>query len=233
MRLNQDLMRPTARAAHLGVVAGGPLLGLLLLGLFSLVRHPIALLMILIGLVMVAPAGYLLDDPAADLLAPSPSTLAKRRLARLSLGVPVMAGGWLIALSRGSYLEGYADLPRWALTVEIAAFAAFALAAAAIAARRGDKTPGLTGASGLFVMVALLFVARQAVPSSWPIPELQPNLHAHRWWWVLGGSVALLAWASRDPLARHRQSRIDRCAFRVVLGTSRKCRKAFGQDEDL
>ncbi len=202
MHLTRDLVRPTARASRLGVVAGGPAAGLALLAFLSFMEHPMALLLVLVGLLMVIPVGYLLDDPAADVLAASPSDLARRRLSRLALGLPVVVAGWLLALWQGSFLDGYDALAVGALTVEIAALAAFTLAVAAVVARRGDHAPGITAAAGLFVMVALLFVARQAVPSAWPIPELQPDTHADRWRWVLAASLAALAWASRDPASR-------------------------------
>ena len=202
MHLTLDLVRPTARASRLGVVAGGPVTGLALLVFLSFLERPMALLLVLVGLLMVISVGYLFDDPAADVLAASPFDLARRRLTRLALGMPVVIAGWLLALRQGSFLDGYDALPVGALTVEIAAFAAFTLAVAAVAARRGDHAPGISAAAGLFVMVALLFVARQALPSAWPIPELQPNTHADRWRWVLAASLAVLAWASRDPASR-------------------------------
>jgi len=200
-----DLVRPTARAARLPVVAGGPALGLVLLALLSLMERPVALLLILVGLLMVAPLGYLFDDAAADVVAPSPSTLARRRLTRVALGAPVLIVGWLVALERGAYLESYEALPIGALSVELLAFACFTLAVAAVAAHRGDRSPGLSAAIGLVMVVALLFMVRQAVPSSWPIPEMQPHLHYRRWWWVTAASLAAIVWASLDPARRRRQ----------------------------
>lgn len=202
-----DLVHPTVRAARLPVVALGPVLGLSLLALASLMERPVALLLLLVGLLMVAPFGYLFDDAAADVTAPSPSTLARRRLTRLALGAPVLIVGWLIAIERGGYLEGYETLPIGALTAEIAALACFTLAVSAVAAGRGDRAPGLSAAIGLLMAVALLFMVRQAVPSSWPIPELQPDVHHRRWWWVTAVSLALVAWSSRDPAARRRPFR--------------------------
>lgn len=201
-----DLVRPTARAARLPVVAVGPVLGLVLLALVSLLEHPHALLLLLVGLLMVAPFGYLFDDAAADVLAPSPSTLARRRLTRLTLGAPVLVVGWWIAVERGAYLESFESLPIGALTVELLGLACFTLAVAALAAGRGDRSPGLSAAIGLVMVVAVLFMVRQAVPSSWPIPELQPDLHYRRWWWVIAASLAAIVWASLDPARRRRQA---------------------------
>lgn len=199
-----DLARATARAARLPAVASGPALGLALLAILSLTERPGALLLVLVGLVMVAPAGYLFDDAAADVTAASPSTLARRRLARLALGIPVLTAGWLTAVDRGAYLDGYDALPVGALSAEILALACLTLAIAAVAAGRGDRSPGLTAAVGLLVVVAALFMARQAVPPGWPLPELQPDLHHRRWWWVASASVATVVWVSRDPARRIR-----------------------------
>lgn len=202
-----DLVRPTARAARLPVVAAGPVLALALLAGLSLLERPVALLLVLVGLVMVAPIGYLFDDAAADVLAASPSTLARRRLVRVALGSPVLLVGWMVAVDRGAYLDGYAALPVGALSAEVLALACLTLAVAAVAAGRGDRSPGLSAAVGLVVVVATLFVLRQAVPAGWPVPELQPNLHHRRWWWVTAASVATIAWTSRDPAARRRPLR--------------------------
>lgn len=208
MTATLDLVRPTARAARLPVVAGGPLLGLVLLAFLSLMRHPIALLLVLVGLAMVAPFGYLFDDAAADVLAGSPSTLARRRLTRVALGAPVLIVGWWMAVERGTFLEGYESLPIGALTTEVLAFACLTLAVAAVAAGRGDRSPGLSAGIGLMMVVAALFMLRQVVPSSWPIPELQPDVHYQRWWWVTAASLAAIVWASIDPARRRRHRRL-------------------------
>ena len=205
--MTTDLLRPTARAARLTVVAGGPVVALTVLGLLSLTERPVASLLVLVGLVMMAPAGYLLDDPAADILAASPATLMRRRALRVTLGAVVLLVGWLVALDRGAFLEDYGSLPLGAVSLEVAAFGCLTLAIAAIAARRGDRSPGITAAVGLVMVVALLFVARQAVPPSWPLPEMQPNVHYRRWWWVAAVSLALIAWSSRDPAARRQPFR--------------------------
>ena len=194
-----DLARPAARAARLPVVAAGPTLGLALLAVLSLTEHPSALLLVLVGLLMVSPIGYLFDDAAAEVTAASPSTLARRRLLRLGLGVPVVATGWLVAIDRGAFLEGYATLPVGALSSEILALACFTLAVASIAAGRGDRAPGTTAAVGLLVAVAVVFLVRQAVPPAWPVPELSPNVHHRRWWWCTACSLAAVVWASREP----------------------------------
>ncbi|MBL8775901.1 MAG: hypothetical protein JNK12_08220 [Acidimicrobiales bacterium] len=199
-----DLVVPTARASRLPVVAGGPALGLALLAALSLVQDAGALLLVLVGLVIVAPVGYLFDDAAADLLAASPTTLARRRVASVALGAPVLLLGWLVALDRAAFLDGYASLPLAALSAEILALGCATLAMAAVAAGRGDRSPGLSAAIGLLVLVAALFVLRQAVPPQWPLPELQPDRHHRRWWWVTAAALAAIAWTSRDPAARRR-----------------------------
>lgn len=203
-----DLVVPTARAARLPVVAGGPALGLVLLATLSLVQEPGALLLVLVGLLVVAPVGYLFDDAAADVLAASPTTLARRRVARVTLGAPVLLLGWLVAVDRGAFLDGYPSLPVAALSAEILALGCATLAMAAVAADRGDRSPGLSAAIGLLVLVAVLFVLHQAVPPQWPIPALQPDAHHRRWWWVTAAALATIAWTSRDPAARrHRRAR--------------------------
>ena len=202
VRSTVDLLRPTARAARLPVVAVGPVLALALLAALTLLERADALLLVLVGLLLVAPIGYLFDDAAADVLAASPSTLARRRVARVALGAPVLLVGWLTAVARGAYLDGYDALPVGALSAEILALACLTLAIAAVAAGRGDRSPGLSAAIGLLMVVAALFMVRQAAPPSWPIPELQPNLHHRRWLWVAAPWLVAIAWTSRDPAGR-------------------------------
>lgn len=196
-----DLVRPTGRAARLGVVAAGPALGLAVLGLFSLTAHPVAPLLVLVGLVVTAPAGYLLDDPAAGVLAASPTSLPRRNGLRLALGVPVLVAGWLVIIGRSHFLEGFAALSVGDLAVEVGGFAAFSLAVAAVAARLGDEHPGTTASIALVMAAAGLLVAQEALPSSWPVPLLEPGPHTGRWWAAVVVCLAVLVWASRDPWA--------------------------------
>lgn len=199
MSLTLDVVRPTARAARLVVVGAGPLAGLALLALFSVTSDPPAPLLVLVGLVVAAPAGHLLDDPAADVFAPSPTTLGRRRLERLALGGPLLALGWAIVVDRARFLDGFESLPLGALTVEVATFGLLTLAIAALAARHGDHSPGVTASVGLVMAVAVLFVASQSLPASLPVPQLDPGAHPRRWWWVGALSLAVLGWCSRDP----------------------------------
>lgn len=197
-----DLLRPTARAGRIGVVAAGPALGLALVGLLSLTAHPVAPLLVLVGLVVAAPVGHLLDDPAAGVVAASPTTLARRTGLRVALGAPLLVGGWLLILDRSAFLDGYGRLPVGDLAVEVAGFAAFTLAVAAVALRLGDTHPGTTASIALVMAAAALLVAQRALPASWPVPLLEPGPHTGRWWFAVAVCVAVLVWASRDPCAR-------------------------------
>ena len=150
-----------------------------------------------VTVVLALGAAFLLDDPAADTLAASPTSLAWRRSTRLAaatllVGLP-WTGAVLTAQIRG------ADLPVARLTLELAAMVTLALAGAAGLTRWADaREPGVLAVP----LVAGMTLALFRVPERWallvyPGPEWGP---AHqRWALVLGLAVCLLLACNQDP----------------------------------
>lgn len=141
-------------------------------------------------------AAFVLDDPAAQSLAASPTPLLFRRLLRTTLLLPLVGGLWAIVLWRAG--ESYAS----ALTLELAAMLAVTLAAAAAAtARAADGRGGLAAAPALLIMLS---TALLALPAAWtlfaggPADPAWDASHV-RWALVLAVAVAAFLAASRDP----------------------------------
>ena len=124
---------------------------------------------------------FLLDDPAAATVAPSPRTLGFRRVHRLAIWLPVLAALWALLLWRTRPPE--AGL----LSLQLAAFVSVAVSAAA----------GLGGALagpivvGLFVVEGIVMArAAKLADGGWAWGS---------WALVLVAGVTCLAWLSRDP----------------------------------
>jgi len=145
-----------------------------------------------------------LDDPAADLLAASPTTLARRWAARLGLAIGVTAGCWGLLLAWvGVVVHG---VPWLALSVEAAALGGLALAISAALRRWRDvREPGALAAPVLFgaVLAANLLPQRWALFAGDPAGAGWTAAHG-RWTAVMVTAVAVVAVAGRDPARRRR-----------------------------
>jgi hypothetical protein len=199
VRLSLDAVAPTARAARLPVVGLGLVAAAVVVAVMSLhddATAPIALMVA--GITGAAGFGAVLDDPASDVLAPSPTTFAGRRLRRIGLGAAVLAVGWLGVLSVVESTLTPPSIPAGAASLEVAALASVVLALSA-AATRITGTPGGTAAAlGLVPVTGFVAILGHVGPS-WPLPSLVPGDDAARWWCVLVVSLAIVAWLSRDP----------------------------------
>lgn len=199
MRLSLEGATLTARAARLPVVALGPVAAVGLVVLISLhddATAPAAL--VVAALVSAAGFGTVLDDAAADVLAPSPTTFAHRRLRRIGLGATVLAAGWLAVLLTVELTLSPPPIPAGAATLEAAALASVVLALSA-AGRRISGAPGGTAAAlGLLPLTGFVGIVGHVSPS-WPLPSLVPGANAARWWWVIAACLAVIVWLSRDP----------------------------------
>ena len=127
---------------------------------------------------------------------------------------PIVAALWVAVVLRGG------DLPRAALTLELAAMLGLTLAAAALAAARlPDRRGGLVAAP---LLVGFLTTAALTLPSSWTLFAAGPadprweTSHA-LWGAVLGLGLAALLFASLDAGRPRRALRILR-RFREPIG---------------
>jgi hypothetical protein len=138
-------------------------------------------------------SAFVLDDPATELLAGSPTPLWVRRIARIGLPLPLLGILWAAALSR----SGLASLSVGDLTLELAAMVTVTLALAAWAGlRTGDGMGGRAGGPGLLLLLPLAWQAGMwaGIPG-----EPQWAVAHHRWLATLVAAAALLLWASLDP----------------------------------
>lgn len=178
-----------------------------------------ATLLRIVAVILVASVVNLVDDDAADLLAPVPTSLAWRSGVRLTLAGAAVAVPW------GGALLTVPPAPLTAaLSLECAAMTCVGLALARSAARwTSAREAGL--AAGPAVLGAA--VATALLPSQWALftPPGAGWGQAHlRWAMVLGVAVAVLAWTMRDPGHRgtaifHKPCRT--CAIRPGRSSSR------------
>ncbi len=146
-----------------------------------------------------------LDDPAADLLAASPTTMAKRWAARLGLAAGLVAASWaLLSAWVGGVVGG---LPWLALSVEAAALGGFSVALAAALRRWRDvREPGPLVAPAVFgaVLAANLLPQRFSLLAGDPSGNGWTAAHM-RWATILMAALLVVAVAAQDPAVRHRR----------------------------
>jgi hypothetical protein len=156
----------------------------------------VTLLRIVAVLLVVSVVG-LLDDDAANVLAPVPVPLAWRYSVRFGVAAAAVAAPWAAALLwvRPGELAA-------ALTLECAAMTAFGLAVASGIARWSDAR-GASHASGPAVLGAAIFAF--LLPRRWEMfatPDADWRDAHLRWAAVLGVALAVLALMLRDPARR-------------------------------
>jgi hypothetical protein len=154
----------------------------------------------LVSVLLATGAGFALDDPAAEILAASPSSLLRRRAARAMLSVTTTALVWLTlvgAQGPESANEG------WALAIMFAGLLTLGLAIAGVASRRSPYgRGGIVAGPGLFV----LLIASSIVPPRWrplPMGDIPGGWAAIYLRWggaALAGAIAFV-WSSRDRAA--------------------------------
>jgi hypothetical protein len=158
------------------------------------------------ALALCTGAAFLLDDPAGATTAATPQSLARRRMLRIGLALPLLAGVWLGSLWDATAADHASFGPdaRAALSLQFAAVLALTLAASATALRlMPDERGGWTGA----VVPLLLLGVALWLPESWTLLAAPGDDAWHaaqqRWAALLAVGLLTLACASRDPAARN------------------------------
>jgi len=158
------------------------------------------------ALALCAGAAFLLDDSAASMLAASPRSLARRRMLRIALALPLLCGVWAASLWYATTSHGAPLGPgtRGALSLQFAAMLTLTLAASAMTLRvMADEHGGWTA---IVVPVALLG-AVMTLPQRWALLAAPGDDAWHaaqqRWTALLALGLLLLIGASRDPVARN------------------------------
>lgn len=136
------------------------------------------------------------EDPAGETISAVPTSLARRRMLRLSamaLALAVTWAGLMVATVIEASVTGH-DLAQRA--AEGAAVAGLAAAASGLAHRQGLASSGQIGAvtGGLSVLVisSLAFRFHQ-------LPSLMSEEVHGRWWLVAASGWLVTAWTWRDP----------------------------------
>lgn len=175
--------------------AGGSCVGLG--ARISIVR--IAAVLIAIG------AGFILDDPTEETTAHQPVSLFVRRFTRIAVAAPAVLTFWWLSMALAvRTLDDPASFPKGAVSVELVAIVAVALALAALATPFvPERMGGIAAGPALlgFVVGFLLLPPRLAMFVDDPMHERWSGSH-EAWWAILGLAALVLLLSSRDPWRR-------------------------------
>lgn len=171
-------------------------------------------LLLLAGFLLAVWIGFLLDDPAANIVASLPTPLLFRRVLRVAVVLPPVWTAWM---SFAWY--AHAGPATHYAAVEFAARLAVALGLAAVGTRvAGEEHGGLFATGGLFLIFVALPIALLSVPAL----ALREPTFAYRYGrWIVTGVVGLAGFASESRDAARRGLAIG------TRGTARK--RARGQ----
>lgn len=159
------------------------------------------------ALALCVGAAFVLDDPASATTDASPTSLAKRRMLRIALALPLLGGVWAASLYYATSADGAPLGPdaRGALSIQASAMLATTLGASAAAVRlMAGETSGWAAVGVPFALLVCVYY----LPQRWALlaTPAEPGWQAAQQRWVLLLAVGVLAliWASRDPAARSR-----------------------------
>ncbi len=150
-------------------------------------------------------AALLLDDDAAVTVAASPTSLARRRLLRVGLALPLLGAVWAASLWYATSADGawYGPSARAALSLQLAAMVALTLAASAVALR---AMPGEQGGWSAAAMPLALLGLALALPPRVGLLVQPGDERWHgaqqRWAVLLAIGLVVLLWAGREPSRR-------------------------------
>lgn len=144
-----------------------------------------------------AGIGFSIDDPAAETVASSPTTLAQRRICSATIACVVAAATW-VGIAAAVATSDNQQFPTYDIAVEFMALAGIGLATSAYVQRRRSASGGPTAA--LVVLVGPAFMAGVVFRDVQVFPSLVPGENLHeRWIWLALAASAALANLSRDP----------------------------------
>lgn len=157
------------------------------------------------ALALCTGAAFLLDDTATAIAGATPTSLARRRLLRIALALPLLCGVWAGSLwyATAGDAAWFGPDTRATLSLQLAAMLTLTLAGSAIALRvMPDEHGGWTGA----VMPFAILAAALALPERWallaaPADGAWPAAQ-QRWAALLALGLVTLMWANRDPASR-------------------------------
>lgn len=141
---------------------------------------------------------FVLDDPTEDTLGYTPVSVLTRRAVRVGLTLPPAILFWLAlrAYAAGG-LAPDARLPAWPFVIEFLAFAAVALAGAAVTSRLVSDKLGGPGGAGAVVLVAVTVALLPWANGLWTrTPGTRSSDASTLWWWTILGIAAFAWWRS-------------------------------------
>jgi hypothetical protein len=151
-----------------------------------------------VAILLASAAGFAFDDPAAEVLAASPTTLRQRRTARLALlGAPIVLTWLALVAAQGP--ASWAEM--WALAAMFAGLLGLSLSIAGVAGRRSTTgRGGIVAGPGLFVLV----IASTLIPPRWrplPLGDVPGGWTPIYVRWSAAAAIGLLVflWSSQDP----------------------------------
>jgi hypothetical protein len=200
-----EIRESRALALHVRSTPTAPTIigGLLAIGTITIrmtTGHNLAEIYALAFVASTAGLGFALDDPAAETVAASPTSLARRRIHRVCIACAITLTTWLMIAGVVATSDTQ-RLPTYDVIIEVAALAAMALATSALVQRRTQAPGGPTAA--LVVLVGPAFLYGVAFRDLRVFPSLVPGQDLReRWVWLALSFAILLALASRDPARR-------------------------------
>jgi hypothetical protein len=161
-------------------------------------RDPSVALLEAIAIFLTGAGGFAFDDPAAVILAASPTSMLHRRLLRLLVVGPPVVLLWSILVT----VQGTAGAREtWALLAMFGGLAAMSLATAGIAARRVVRGgPYVAPTVLILLFLSTLFPARLRPLPMGDIPGGLPQITLR--WSIVAAIGALVFLASSRDLAR-------------------------------
>jgi hypothetical protein len=179
----RDAWPHLVRAVHWAPVVGTSIAAAAI-ALWARIDDPTARQAIALA-VLAGGAAFLFDDAAANVLASSPSSLWRRRVMRLWLGIPLLGLGAVPVLAALASRPG--ALSTWDAVLELVVWVCVVVVAAA----------ALGGAAVAPCQLVFASVA-VAAPSRWHLYPVEP--HRLRWLVVAVAGVVTLRYLSRDPV---------------------------------
>lgn len=169
-RVVADLLRPTLRALSWGppvaaVVAGLGIVAVPVLAGAKLDASGLTTLLRLTAVCGALGGAFLLDDPAARVIAGTPTPRLLRQALRVAAALPLFAAGWWAATA----IAGGRALPIGGLTVEAATLLAVALSVTAVWTRHEHS--GAAGPAAATTTLALAALGAVVSDSVFPSPD--------------------------------------------------------------
>jgi hypothetical protein len=164
-------------------------------------RDPNVVLLEAIAIFLTGASGFVLDDPAAGILAASPTSMLRRRLLRLLVVGPPVVLLWSVLVT----VQGTESAQEtWAVLAMFGGLAAASLATAGVAARRTVRGgPYVAPTVLILLFLSTLFPARLRPLPMGDIPGGLPQITLR--WSIAAGIGTLVFLVSSRDLAHARR----------------------------